>query len=279
MLSQRNCARPKVFPEGLQIAKSIVRRYNDEARAVTTTVFEPYCGSPPIPGALQWNLDPVLIGVLFTVACVYAACYRRQKVEIGSRRVVGGWVGIAVLAAALISPLCNLSVALFTARAVQHVLMLLVAAPLLVLGMPRGRVGRFEAFAGPIGFAAILWFWHLPHFYDATLLNNVVYWMMHLTLFGTSISLWRVLLDDRGVDIFASLFTGVQMCGLGALLTLSPRPWFSVHALTTWPWGLSPSADQQLGGVVMWVVGGLLLSAFTIALLARMLASAGPARA
>jgi putative membrane protein len=245
---------------------------------VTSTDFQPYCGSPPIPGGLHWNLDPVLITMLVAAAGLYAACYRLQKIEIGDRQVLAGGIGIAVLAAALISPLCNLSVALFAARAVQHVLMLLVAAPLLVLGMPRRRVGRFEGLAGPFGFAAMLWFWHLPAFYDATLQNNVVYWTMHLSLFGAAISLWRVLLDDSGVNVFASLFTGVQMCALGALLTLSPRPWFSVHALTTWQWGLSQSADQQLGGVIMWVVGGILLSVFTVALLARILASPGPVR-
>ena len=243
---------------------------------MTATDFLPYCGSPPVPGGLHWNLDPVLIVVLIAAAGIYAACYRLRKIEIGNRWLLACGAGFAVLVAALISPLCNLSIALFTARAGQHVLMLLIAAPLLVLGLPRGRVGPFEAFTGPLAFAVMLWFWHLPAFYDATLQNNVVYWAMHLTLFGAAISLWRVLLDDSGVNVFASLFTGVQMCALGALLTLSPRPWFSVHALTTWQWGLSQSADQQLGGVIMWVVGGVLLSAFTVALLARMFAASAP---
>jgi putative membrane protein len=214
----------------------------------------------------------VLIGVLAIAFGAYALCYRLRKIEMGDRQLAMGGAGFILLAAALITPLCNLSVALFAARAVQHVLMLLAAAPLLVLGMPRGGIGRFEAFAGPLGFAAALWFWHLPAFYDATLRNNVVYWAMHLTLFAAAFSLWRVLLAGA---VFGSLFTGIQMSALGALLTLSPRPWFSVYGATTWPWGLSQSADQQLGGVITWVVGGVLLSGFTIALLARMFASAG----
>ena len=239
--------------------------------------FQPYCGSVPVPGGLHWNLDPVLIGVLAVALCACALSYRLKKIDVGERQALMGGAGFALLAAALITPLCNLTVALFAARAVQHVLMLLVAAPLLVLGMPRGRIGRFEALAGPLGFAAALWFWHLPAFYDATLQNNVVYWAMHLTLFAAALSLWRVLLGGGGA-VFGSLFTGVQMSALGALLTLSPRPWFSVYGATTWPWGLTQTADQQLGGAIMWVVGGILLSAFTIALLARMLASAGGAR-
>jgi putative membrane protein len=238
--------------------------------------FQPYCGSPPVPHALQWNLDPVLIAVLAIAFGAYALRFRSGKTGIGERQFLIGTAGFAVLAAALITPLCNLSVALFAARAAQHVLMLLVAAPLLILGNPRMRVGRFEAIAGPVGFAAVLWFWHLPAFYDATLQNNVVYWAMHLTLFAAALSLWRVLLGG-GAAVFGSLFTGIQMCALGALLTLSPRPWFSVYSVTTWPWGLSQSADQQLGGVIMWVVGSVLLSGFTVALLARMFAAAGPA--
>jgi len=243
---------------------------------VTNSGFQLYCGDPPVPGALHWNLDPLLVGALAIAFGVYALCYR--KTEVGEPRFLMGCTGFAVLSASLITPLCNLSVALFTARAVQHGLMLLVAAPLLVLGRPRGRAGRFEGFAGPLAFAAALWFWHLPAIYDATLQNNAVYWTMHLTLFGAALSLWRVLLG-QGAAVFSSLFTGVQMCALGALLTLSPRPWFSVYGATTWQWGLSPSADQQLGGVIMWVVGGILLSGFTVAVLARMFASAGPVRA
>jgi len=234
--------------------------------------FQPYCGSPPVPGGLHWNFDPVLVGVL-AAAFGAAVCYHRLKeTDGGSHRLLGMSAGFLVLVVSLISPLCNLSIALFSARAVQHVLMLLVAAPLLVTGL-RGRAGGFEAVAGPLAFAAVLWFWHLPRFYDATLQDNAVYWAMHLTLFGTAVSLWRVLLT-RGA-IFGSLFTGLQMTALGALLTLSPRPWFSVHALTTMPWGLSQTADQQLGGGIMWVVGGVLLSGFTVGLLARMFGSAG----
>jgi putative membrane protein len=224
-----------------------------------------------------WNLDPVLIGALAAAFAAYALCRRSGKIDVDERRFAMGSGGFAILAASLITPLCNLTVALFAARAVQHVLILLVAAPLLVSGMPRGRVGRFEALAAPLGFAAVLWFWHLPAFYDATLENNAVYWAMHLTLFGAALSLWRVLLGG-GAAVFASLFTGVQMCALGALLTLSPRPWFLVYSVTTWPWGLSQSADQQLGGVIMWVVGGILLSGYTLALLAGIFAAAGSAR-
>src|ERR1700743_2658648 len=107
--------------------------------------FQPYCGAAPVPEALHWNLDPALIGLLAIILGSYSLCFRLRKIEIDQRQFFLGCTGIAVLAAALITPLCNLTVALFSARAVQHVLMLLVSAPLLVLGTPRRPVGKFES--------------------------------------------------------------------------------------------------------------------------------------
>ena len=48
---------------------------------------------------------------------------------------------------------------------------------------------------------------------------------------------------------------------LGALLTLAPRPLYAIHELTAAPWGLTALEDQQLGGLLMWVPGGLILAA------------------
>ncbi len=195
-----------------------------------------------------------------------------------------GLAGWAVLAAALLTPLCNLSVALFAARAAQHVLITLVAAPLLVMAryvLVDGRMlgGRVRPLPAALVFAVVLWFWHVPAFYDQTLRDNVVYWTMHLSLFGAALMLWRSLIGAGvagfGARLLASLLTGFQMCALGAILTLSPRAWFAVYADTTWPWGLSPAADQQLGGVIMWVVGGILLAGLTAALFASGLARTG----
>jgi putative membrane protein len=91
---------------------------------------------------------------------------------------------------------------------------------------------------------------------------------MHLTLFGSAILLWRALLFDLevcpGSGLIASFLTGIQMSVLGALLTFSSRPWFSAHAATTMPWGFTPLEDQQLGGLLMWVPGGILLTVYAV---------------
>jgi putative membrane protein len=224
----------------------------------------PYCGTAPLPGAAGWNLDPVLITLLAAGALgTLAASPRRAALPL---------LGWAVLAAALVSPLCNLSVALFAARSGQHLLVALVAAPLLATAFARG---------GPIGtalpafaFAAALWFWHAPIAYAATFApDGIAYWAMHATLLGSATWLWAALLRGRPEGAaLAGLVTAIQMGVLGALLTFAPRALYAAHADgVTLPWGLTALEDQQLGGLLMWVPGGLLLGVVLAAGMARLL--------
>jgi len=213
-----------------------------------------YCGVPPVPGELtaRFNGDPFLIGALVVVAGIhYLACRR------AGRPVIAALTGWAIAAGALLSPLCALSVALFSARIGQHMILLLVAAPLLATALPRpsGR-GLWPATAA---FFAALWFWHMPAPYDATLASTPVYWAMHVSLFGTGVWLWRELLGSPRARTLQALAAGtissVQMGMLGAVLALASHPMFTAHLFTSQAWGLTPLADQQLGGVLMWVPG------------------------
>jgi putative membrane protein len=236
----------------------------------------PYCGAPPLPGEMAWNLDPGLIAALLAGLLLAQGWAAGRG---GDRRILlAGW---AVLALLLVSPFCNLSVALFSARVGQHVLMLTVAAPLLALGLGAGRPQRRRS-PGPAalaaaagGFALALWAWHLPGPYAATFRSDLAYWAMQGSLVATATWLWRGLLLGAAARpeavLFAGLATAAQMGGLGALLTFAPRPLFAPHALTTLPWGLAPIEDQQLGGLLMWVPGGLAFAAVALPALARAL--------
>ncbi|HEX5077583.1 MAG TPA: cytochrome c oxidase assembly protein [Geminicoccaceae bacterium] len=245
-----------------------------------------YCGLPPLPAEIwtKWNLDPVLITALVLVGCSYAwgwwSLRARGDFILERREAVLFLAGWLIATLALVSPLCRLSVALFSARVGQHMILTLIAAPLVVLGRPEAafralatrlapRLGRsciaraLRPPANPLvawtAFAAFLWFWHAPTPYAATFKSDIVYWTMHLTLFGSALLLWRSLLaaGEKGqvVAIASGFTTSIHMGLLGALLTFAPRPLFARHAATTWPWGLSPLADQQLGGLIMWVPG------------------------
>jgi len=232
-----------------------------------------------VPGQLldSWNLDPALLTVLVGFAALYAMASRRTD-SITRREKTVFWIGWSVLAAALISPLCSLTVALFSARVGQHMALTVVAAPLLIFGglgralseaAPRAgflwrvitvfirAVGKRPV--GLVSFAVFLWLWHVPVLYDETLRSDTVYWAMHLSLFGSALLLWRELLQrgakQRLIGLGTGFLTSLHMGGLGALLTFAPSSLYASHQPTTWPWGLSVLADQQLGGLIMWVPG------------------------
>jgi putative membrane protein len=241
----------------------------------------PYCGSPPVPGGVTWNVDPTLWSLLAIGALAYLIACRHLRGDAPARHEqICFALGWAILALALISPICNLSVALFSARVGQHMILTLVAAPLLVLGRADVLVlhafgvrsempNRTESYAASLGFALALWVWHAPGPYDATFTSHTAYWTMHATLFASAIALWRVLL--RGVTLqpvsalIASAFTGAQMCALGVVFTFASHPLFAVHAATTWPWGWTQVQDQQFGGLLMWVPGGMVFTLHALA--------------
>jgi putative membrane protein len=225
--------------------------------------FTPYCGSPPVPGSLHWNSDFLLIGVVFAIAALAIAGPGRA---LAMRHKLLIAAGALVLLAGFVSPLCNLSVALFSARVAQHMLFTLLATPLIAAGLAplvAGSPGRLAPAC--CAFMATLWFWHSPAPYDATLQDNAIYWTMHATTIAAALWLWiEVFANDALASFAAVTFTGLQMCALGAVLTLSTRALFIVHATTTAPWGLARIDDQRLGGLLMWVPGGLLFTVYSL---------------
>ena len=229
---------------------------------VFRTAMTPYCGSPPTVGALagRWNLDPLLLAALLAIALLYVSWSR----SVGTRREAMFFaVGWAITGFALISPLCALSVSLFAARVGQHMILTLVAAPLVALGFParRTRMPGQELWA-TFAFAAALWIWHSPGPYGETFLSSTVYWIMHVTTYGAAVFFWRTVLrapnERLGFCIAATVVTGLQMGLLGAVITWARVPLYWPHLITPIEWGLTPLQDQQLGGSIMWVPGGFI---------------------
>lgn len=230
----------------------------------------PYCGAPPAPADLfhRWNLDPVLIVVLALLFGAYLL--GRRALE----RVPHNWTGAAAIAGwgigvlALISPLCPLSVSLFSARVAQHMLLTLVAAPLIALGrpgaamaaglgMPPPQSRSSGALPAALAFMAMLWVWHAPAPYAATFASPLIYWLMHVTTFGAALWVWCEILNRPAgpAGLAAAALSMMQMGFLGALITLAATPAYAPHRLTTAAWGLTQMEDQQLGGAIMWVPG------------------------
>ena len=217
-----------------------------------------YCGQPstPLDAATRWNFDPFALTLLGIAASVYLM-----------RRDRKGLAGVCVLALIFVSPLCALSNALFSARTLHHLLLVLVAAPLLAdparsqsierqrwrndADPADGRHGVGAAFAIS---TIVLWAWHVPALYAAALQHAPVYGLMQATLLASAGFYWRrILIASPGTALGGIVAGAMQMGLLGALLTFAQRPLYEPHLLGTASWGIAPLADQQLAGLLMWV--------------------------
>ena len=209
-----------------------------------------YCGPAAIPGDfwLRWNGDPVLLAVLAGLAFVVGRGY--------SANARAGWGAIALMFVIFVSPLCALASALFSARVFHHVLLVAAVAPLLALAFPLRRLGSPPLAMLVTANAVILWLWHAPATYEWGLASVPAYWLMQGSLLASAWALWRAILAPStppGSSIVALVATVAQMGLLGAIIVFAPRPLYLVHLASTAPWGLSPLADQQLAGLLMWV--------------------------
>jgi putative membrane protein len=246
-----------------------------------------YCGPPPVPGTLAWNFDPALIAPLVLTLVAYEIAAHRGGLAAYRRRAFrAGW---ACAALALVSPLCGLGVALFSARVAQHLTLALVAAPLVAVGAPAtfrtianaARPSQEPAAADRLGawaaFAACLWLWHLPTPYAATLRSTAVYWTAHISLFWSAVWLWRVLTRPDGaggmLNLALAAATTMHMGLLGALLTFAPAPLFASHVTTAPAWGVTALVDQQIAGLLCWIPGCAVFLAASVAAAARILAA------
>lgn len=217
----------------------------------------PYCGGPPLPADLlaRWNFDPFLIAGLAALFLVGRA--------LGARTAPLA-AGVTILAVLFASPLCALTTSLFAVRVTHHVVLTSLASPLLAAALPRGG-GSVVGWT--LAHALVFWGWHAPTLYAFALASDTGYWLMQATLLGSAVGFWRaVRAAPPPVAVAALLATMVQMGLLGALLTFSTVPLYAWHATTTQVWGLTPLADQQLAGLVMWVAGGAIYLAAALRL-------------
>jgi putative membrane protein len=263
------------------------------------------------PAGLAGGPRPEVAVPLLLAVVAYAVGWwrlsRRAPGAVAARRPVMALVALTALALALLSPLDALADRLFVAHMVQHMLLIMVAAPLLLLANPfavmlwswprgpRARIGRWFARAGAlgrlgravtmpliawIGFAAVVWAWHVPEAYDAALSSRLLHDAEHLTFFAGAVLFWWPVIHpaprvrppvSSAVKVVYVVLAAFQTAALGLLLTLAPGPVYRAYATTTLPYGLSALEDQVWGGIVMWAVGGLVDMLVVLALVHRSL--------
>lgn len=191
-----------------------------------------------------------------------------------------GIAGLAVLLFAWAGPLPHLVPQSFAAHMGLHMLVVGVAVPLIAAALAL-RLAITSVLALPIVVSlldfVVVWGWHAPALHHASRTEPLVLVAEQLSFFAISLLVWLVALSgsDRGNaalgGAMALFFTSMHMTLLGALLSLSPRPLYEGHHGGDGWLGLSPLADQQLGGVVMLAIGGVVYLAGGLILMARVL--------
>lgn len=225
-----------------------------------------------------WHWHPsVLIGLGGLLTLYVWAGGRRA----GRRRILAFLGGTAALAAALLGPLAEWAehVAL-SAHMVQHLLLTLVVCPLWLAGtpapllapvlrVPGARVAGRALTRPAVAFglaAAVLIAWHRPVFFEAALRSEAVHVLEHLTLLGTGLLAWWPVLGPPlpqwprpapPAQLLYLFLSTVPMMAVAAPITLAEDLLYPFYAGAARSWPLPPRADQELAGVLMWVVGPL----------------------
>ncbi|NIM39876.1 MAG: cytochrome c oxidase assembly protein [Hydrogenophaga sp.] len=260
------------------------------------------------------HLDPLTALLLLVSATLHA----RGRLALAARSRRGGreqqrlarrfQLGLMLLALAVLSPLDAWGEQLFSAHMVQHELLILGAAPLLVSARPLpvlmwglparwraalARGGRHAAWRAPWRVlsaplvawalhAATLWQWHLPTLFEAALNDPLVHGLQHMGFFGSALLFWWSLLGSGariarpGIGVIAVFTTALHSSLLGALLSFSPSVWYPSYLATAPRWGLTALQDQQIGGLIMWVPAGLVFIGIGLMLLEQWLRQPPP---
>jgi cytochrome c oxidase assembly factor CtaG len=267
-------------------------------------------GAADLGGALDWlTLDPFVLVPLGLLVVAYAVGTLRAGPErVKPARVAYLAGAVAMLQAALVWPLDALGERYFSAHMAQHMVLIALAPPLLVLASPWSAIlraapaparrrlaapfGRRAArhwrgwtgsIAGLVALHAIaVWAWHLPVAFDLALRDDMIHRLEHVSFFATGLLFWRAVLiarRERALGAVGALFATLLHGGmLGALLTFAPRPLYATYAGRG---AADALADQQLAGMIMWVPMAAVYVVAAMMLVARWMpeASAKPSPA
>jgi putative copper resistance protein D len=262
-------------------------------------------GLAPEPASLldlltAWSIEAHVILPLLAAALLYrwaAGVVRREHPDnpVPRYRVWSWYLGLLVIFIALESPIGTYDDTLFTDHMIQHLLLVMLAAPLLAIGAPitlilrvaspetrarfwlpllHSRVVRvlgFPVIAWSV-FAAVMWASHFSPLFDAALENDYVHLFEHALYLGAALLFWWPVV---GADPspwrlphparVAYLFLGMpQSSFLGLALFSAPEPLYAHYETLVRSWGPTPLQDQQMAGGIMWAGGD---AAFLIAMI------------
>ncbi|WP_218141161.1 cytochrome c oxidase assembly protein [Citreimonas salinaria] len=241
-----------------------------------------------------WTFAPTVVLPVALAALLYGRGLHLVWSRAGFGRGASVWravlfaLGLIALAAALVWPLDAMGESLFSAHMAQHIVLMGIAAPLLVLALPlptmiralprpwqRGLAlfvswrpwRRAWATLTRVGLATLLQllvftFWHVPAAIALSLEDDVVHALMHSSLLASGLLFWTAILrmrgDEAGAAILALFVNFKVSLVLGALLAFSSRAFYDSYSDRGLSWGLSLLQDQQLAGLLMMIVQAMM---------------------
>ena len=252
----------------------------------------------PVAAAVlaSWTLDLKLVCLLLAVAALYLRGWLRLRIELPHRYTTGKLIafagGLLAVLLALASPVDVFGTLLLEAHMIQHLLLIVVAPPLLLLGQPvqplfRGlprwlfkdalgpflgspelkQVGRALVYPGVSWFAlaAAIIVWHLPPLYELGLHSESWHRAEHACFFWAALAFWWPVIGvwpshpvwPRWAMIPYLLLADLVNTGLSAVLSFSDHVLYPSYQLAPRLWGISALTDQAAAGAIMWVPGSI----------------------
>jgi cytochrome c oxidase assembly factor CtaG len=240
--------------------------------------------------------EPLVLAPALVAAALYARGYaalaRRMPDRFGPWRIVSFMAGSAVMLIAASPVLDELSHALLQAHMSQHMMLMLIAPPLLWMGAPVAPIllglpkairhsvalalawrpirGSITRLTHPIPswtlFVIVFWGWHAPALYDLALESDVWHHVEHACFIGTALLFWRpVVLAwparspwPRWAMVPYLVLADMQNNVMAAIFTFSDRVIYPAYAAVAGNTGASALEDQTIAGLIMWVPGSLL---------------------
>lgn len=252
-------------------------------------------------------INAITGAVLFTLALVYV--FGAVRLRKANHRSIRWWevaaflAGVGSLAVALLSRLDLLSDRLFSAHMAQHQILMIIGAPLMVIGRPwvvvmsalpkrlRERTGAFwndhldywwEVVSRPLPVllvhTLVIWVWHVPLLYEGAIRFEPLHAFQHLCFFFAAALFWWSVTHGRfgrvgyGMAVVYTFLTAMHTSILGVLLMIHQRLWYPIYEGRTG--SMSPVDDQHLAGIIMWIPSGVVLVVIALALFAAWLGEA-----
>ena len=244
----------------------------------------------------DWRLD--VITVLLTFGTLYTIGWqrlRRKQAKLATNwRIAAYYAGLLSLVIALMSGIDTFQTQLFFIHMTQHIVLVMIAPPLLLIANPmpfllwaiprqerqliagfltqKSRFRRmFVKLTAPglvwLFYAINLWLWHDPNPYNEAIVNDTLHDIEHLTFFLTGMALWWHITNAApyfhgrrtyAMRIALVIATYFQNLLIGVGITMSGTLIYTYYAGVPRVWGIDPIRDQTIGGLIMWIPGGMM---------------------